>query len=216
VNSRALEPSEVAELWDRRHRQLDDLRSGGHAGYDAGSNEILYAVRLGRLIEIVGDLTHTGAPLRVLDAGCGKGWFARAMGRFGHRVDGVDISPHAVEMCRRLGGRNEHYATASLEKWRPPYLYDVVYSVDVLFHIVDDQLWERTILNLSSVVRWAGLLVVSEHDADQDRSWSDYQRTRALSRYQKLLEPRGWRYETFVPNGFRNGQVGFLVFTKSC
>jgi len=217
VNSRALvqEQGDIAELWDRRHKQLDDLRSGGHIGYDTGSNEILYAVRLGKLITIIGDLTHSSAPLRVLDAGCGKGWFARAMGRFGHRVDGVDISPHAVDLCRRLGGRNESYETASLERWRPPYLYDVVYSVDVLFHIMDDQLWERTVLNLGSVARWAGLLVLSEHDSDHDHTWSGYQRTRALARYRELLEPHGWQYETFVPYGFREGPVGFLVLTKA-
>ena len=196
--------------------QLDELRSGGHAAYDAGSNEILYAIRLGRLIDIIGDLTHAGAPLWILDAGCGKGWFARAMGRFGHRVDGVDISTHAVDLCTRLGGSNERYEIASLERWRPPYLYDVVYSIDVLFHIMDDELWERTVLNLSSIVRWAGMLVLSEHDSDEDRTWSDYQRTRALSRYQELLEPRGWRYDQFVPYGFRQGPVGFLVLTKLC
>ena len=80
---------DTAELWDRRHKQVDDLRSGGHIGYDAGSNGILYAVRLGKLITIIGDLTHSSAPLRVLDAGCGKGWFARAMGPV----------PSTVESC---------------------------------------------------------------------------------------------------------------------
>ena len=204
----------TAEYWDHRHRNVDDLRSGAHLGYDTGSNEILYAVRLGRLVEIMGDLTAPEAPLRVLDAGCGKGWFARAMGRFGHRVDGIDVSGYAVDHCRRLGGAAERYEVASLDAWRPPYLYDLVLSVDVLFHVMDDQLWERSVVNLASVVRLGGLIVLAEHHADEDRTWSDYQRTRALSRYRMVLEPRGWRYERFVPNRFRDGLVGFLVLTK--
>jgi 2-polyprenyl-3-methyl-5-hydroxy-6-metoxy-1,4-benzoquinol methylase len=204
---------ESAEFWNRRHRRMDDLRSGGHIGYDVGSNEILYAVRLGQLIEIIGDLSDAGAPLRVLDAGCGTGWFARAMGRFGHRVDGIDISVHAVDQCRRLS-ETERYEVAPLHGWRPPYLYDVSYSVDVLFHVMDDQLWSRSLVNLGSLVRLGGLLVLSEHDANEDRTWSSYQRTRALSRYRVLLEPRGWRYERFVSHHFRTGKVGFLVLTK--
>jgi 2-polyprenyl-3-methyl-5-hydroxy-6-metoxy-1,4-benzoquinol methylase len=214
VSDTSVPAQKEAEYWDRRHRSLDDLRSGGHIGYDAESNEILYAVRLGRLIEIIGDLTDAGAPMRVLDAGCGTGWFARALGRFGHRVDGIDISVHAVDQCRRLSGTTERYEVAPLHAWRPPYLYDVSYSVDVLFHIMDDELWRRSLINLASLVRLGGLLVLSEHDADEDRTWSSYQRTRALFRYRTLLEPRGWRYERFVPNHFRNGKVGFLVLTK--
>ena len=206
----------AAKFWDERHRRVDDVRSGGHVGYDAGSNEILYAVRLGRLVEIIGDLTEGAAPLRVLDAGCGKGWFARAMGRFGHRVDGIDVSDHAIERCRRLTGPFERYEVSALDSWRPPYLYDVVYSVDVLFHIMDDELWRASVVNLGSVLRLGGQLVIAEHDSETDRTWSDYQRTRALSRYRSLLEPRGMRYERFVPNRFRGGPVGFLVMTKVC
>ena len=65
--------------------------------------------------------------------------------------------------------------------------------MDVLFHVMDDQLWERSVVNLASVVRLGGLIVLAEHHADEDRTWSDYQRTRALSRYRMVLEPRGWR-----------------------
>ena len=211
MNSRAVvqERGDIAELWDRRHKQLDDLRSGGHIGHDTGSNEILYAVRLGKLITIIGDLTHSSAPLRVwMQAAVKDG----SLGRWA--VSGTwwmaSTSAHTLSICAgALWPQRESYETASLERWRPPYLYDVVYSVDVLFHIMDDQLWERTVLNLGSVARWAGLLVISEHDSDHDHTWSGYQRTRALVRYRELLEPHGWRFETFVPYGFREGRSVF-------
>jgi 2-polyprenyl-3-methyl-5-hydroxy-6-metoxy-1,4-benzoquinol methylase len=204
----------AAAFWDERHRRVDDIRSGGNVGYDAGSNEILYAVRLGRLIEIVGDVTESFAPLRMLDAGCGKGWFARAMGRFGHRVDGIDLSERAIELSRKMSGPAESYQVSALDLWRPSYLYDVVYSVDVLFHIMDDELWRLSVLNLASLVRLGGLLILTEHDSETDRTCSSYQRTRALSRYRTLLEPRRMQYQQFVPTPFRNGPVGFVVFTK--
>lgn len=205
----------TAEVWNTRHQALDALRSGGHAGLDEPSNEILYAVRLGRLIDVVGDRCEPSAPMRVLDAGCGKGWFARKMATFGHRVDGIDVSEHAIEVCRSQSGGRDSYAVSALDAWRPGHLYDVVYSVDVLFHVMDDGLWERSLRNLASLVCWGGLLVLAEHEAEEDRTWSDYQRTRSLTRYRGVLADAGFSERTFVPNRFRSGQVGFLVMVRS-
>lgn len=91
---------DAARYWDARHRVEGDLRSGGHLGLDDASNELFYARRLGALLEIVGDGSNVVDPLFVLDAGCGKGYFARALARGGHRVDAIDASPSAVASCR--------------------------------------------------------------------------------------------------------------------
>lgn len=39
---------------------------------------------------------------RLLDVGCGVGYFAREMARRGARVTGVDVSPRMIEIARRL------------------------------------------------------------------------------------------------------------------
>lgn len=205
---------ETIEHWDRRHRRLGALRSGGDAGYDEFSNEIFYAVRLGRLLNIIGDRTEAAAPLRILDAGCGKGWFAHSMARFGHAIDGIDVSEHAIDLCRANATGHSSFHLSPLADWKPPHLYDVVYSIDVLFHIMDDALWETSVLNLAALVRLGGLLLLVDHESDADRTWSYYQRTRALHRYQSLLEPVGMQVDRFVPYGFRGAPTGFLVLQR--
>ena len=205
---------ETTAHWDSRHRTFSALRSGGDAGYDEISNEIFYEMRLGRLLDIIGDSTDTSAPLRILDAGCGKGYFALAMARFGHAIDGIDVSEHAIELCRQRAVGNSEFQLSSLAAWHPPYLYDVVYSIDVLFHIMDDALWEASVRNLASLVRLGGQLVLVDHESDVDRTWSYYQRTRALHRYKELLEPLGLRVDRFVPYGFRAAPTGFLVLER--
>jgi 2-polyprenyl-3-methyl-5-hydroxy-6-metoxy-1,4-benzoquinol methylase len=207
--------AETADWWDRRHRQFDELRSGGHSGLDEQSNEILYALRLGKLVEIIGDGSLPAAPLRMLDAGCGRGIFARAMGRFGHAVDGIDVSSFAVDWCRARSGPLERYEVSALHEWCPPYLYDVVYSIDVLFHIMEDETWEASLSRLGSLVRWGGLIVAAEHESTEDRTWSVYQRTRRPARYVDCLSSLGFRLEGFVPIRFRNGPVGFLVLRRA-
>lgn len=205
---------ETTAYWNQRHRRFSPLSSGGVVGIDAGANEIFYSMRLGRLLDLVGDGSESRAPLRVLDAGCGKGWFARAMARFGHRVDGIDISEAAIEECREQATGQDEYAVCALSDWRPPYLYDVVYSVDVLFHVMDDDAWAASVRNLASLVRLGGRLILSDHGSDTDRTWSDYQRTRGLPRYRALIDPMGYGADHFVPYGFRNTPVGFLVFDR--
>jgi 2-polyprenyl-3-methyl-5-hydroxy-6-metoxy-1,4-benzoquinol methylase len=205
---------EAIEFWDQRHRAHDELLSGGDVSLDHATNELFYALRLGRLIDVIGTATASAAPWRVLDAGCGKGYFARAMARFGHRVDGIDSSAAAIEECRQQAAGSENYAVSTLADWQPPYLYDVVYSVDVLFHIMDDSAWERSLSNLAALVRLGGRLVVSDHGTDADRLWGTYQVTRAASRYGLLLVPSGFRVDGFVPYRFRDSLAGFHTFSR--
>jgi 2-polyprenyl-3-methyl-5-hydroxy-6-metoxy-1,4-benzoquinol methylase len=181
---------------------------------DAAANEIFYAIRLGRLLDLVGDASESAAPLRVLDAGCGKGWFARSMVKFGHRVDGIDISEVAIAECRAQATGRDDYFVCDLAAWHPPYLYDIVYSVDVLFHVMDDAAWESAVRNLASLVRLSGRMILSDHGCDTDRTWSSYQRTRGLPRYREQLGPLGFGAGRFVPYGFRNTPVGFIVFDR--
>ena len=135
---------------------------------------------------------------RLLDAGCGKGHFSRALAGYGHRVDGIDASPAAVALCQESGGSRESYAVSTLASWRPAYLYDAAICVDVLFHLMDDADWLDSVRNLASLVRLGGSLVLADHDSDEDRVWSAYHKTRARSRYNEVLAEAGFEVAAFI------------------
>jgi 2-polyprenyl-3-methyl-5-hydroxy-6-metoxy-1,4-benzoquinol methylase len=205
---------EALKFWDRRHQVQGELRSGGDLTYDHATNEVFYALRLGRLIDILGLATAPVWQRHLLDAGCGKGFFARGMGRFGHRVDGIDGSPHAIEECRSLGGPNETYEVSTLAGWAPAHQYDAVYSVDVAFHIMDDDEWDASMRNLGSLVKLGGQLLVVDHVTDADKVWQNYQKTRAYSSYDALFGGEGFSRTGFVQYGFLGSPAGFHVFTR--
>lgn len=200
---RTLSPAASRAYWDRRHRKADNLAAGGHIGFDRGSNAMLYAVRSARLVEVLGAGNDLVAPLRVLDAGCGQGLFSRTLGSFGHTVDGIDTSTYAVETCRAQSGPTENYHVSALEDWSPPYLYDAVLSIDVLYHIMEDEEWERSVANLASLVRLGGLIGLVDHDADEAKVWADYQKTRPTSAYRDALSRSGFELRRGVRNDFR-------------
>lgn len=206
-----LGPVEAREYWDRRHAEGKSLASGGHASWDEATNAMLYDVRKARIIAALDEVNDAYRPLRVLDAGCGKGHFSRALAGYGHRVDGIDASPAAVALCQESGGSRESYAVSTLASWRPAYLYDAAICVDVLFHLMDDADWLDSVRNLASLVRLGGSLVLADHDSDEDRVWSAYQKTRARSRYNEVLAEAGFEVAAFIRNDFRTDPVGMYV-----
>lgn len=248
---RLLSTAEAAAYWDARHRREDDLRSGGNRGLDYAGNEMFYARRLGALLELIGDQGSASEPMFVLDAGCGKGQFARALARCGHRVDAIDASPSAIEYARStdppvfppeeeepadgepagqegdaaprdapLGGPGPdgappRWSVCTLDQWDSPWLYDAVYSIDVLFHVLDDRVWGQSVDNLASLVRFGGTLVVTDEDRAQPHPRGNYILHRPPAAYLARLVPRGFTYRGFWPYGFRGNEVGFHVFTRT-
>ena len=215
ITDEVLETGKAIEFWNERHQSHGNLRSGGDLSFDEVSNEIFYALRLGRLLDLIGDRTSSTAPLRLLDAGCGKGYFSKSMARFGHRIDGIDTSAHAIDQCRQTATGRERYEVSTLAAWSPPYLYDVVFAVDVLFHIMDDEVWAESVANLASLVRFGGLLLIADHEMDADRVWGNYQKTRASSRYDQIAGRHGFLRSSFSRYGFRDSPAGFHAFVKA-
>lgn len=78
-----------------------------------------------------------GAPLKILDVGCGTGLLLAEMQRYG-AVEGVDASPLAVAYCKERGLSNVSVAPAASLPF-PDRSFDVVTMLDVLEHLEDDR-----------------------------------------------------------------------------
>ncbi|MGD8450518.1 MAG: class I SAM-dependent methyltransferase [Phycisphaerae bacterium] len=102
-----------------------------------------------------------GAQLRLLDAGCGPGYFVAAAQQAGFVASGVEISTYAIEFARRELGqdvRQGHICRADL----PDGPFDVVTMWDVLEHLPDPS---AALTAVADVLRPGGLLLLSTGDA---------------------------------------------------
>lgn len=98
-------------------------------------------------------------PHRVLDVGCGWGVTLEYLERAGHHVTGMDIGRGGLD---KLDNPGRSLILGDIESGPIPEhahgQYDVVLALDVLEHLDDDS---RALLNLASLVRSGGLLIVT-------------------------------------------------------
>lgn len=99
---------------------------------------------------------------RVLDAGCGPGFYAEALLAAGADVVGFDASPTMVALAtRRVGGR-AHIDVARLGEALPydDEAFDLIVCALVIDHVADRR---AAFLELYRVLRPGGALVLSTH-----------------------------------------------------
>jgi 2-polyprenyl-3-methyl-5-hydroxy-6-metoxy-1,4-benzoquinol methylase len=185
--------ADPARYWERRHQQFGDRLDGvGMKGLGEKGNREDYEAKWARLSAALADLDLAGA--RVLDAGCGIGWFTARLAAAGYDVAGVDFSPTAIEAARRRLGDGVPLAVGSLDAYRGGQPFAIVVCIDVLFHVVDDGLWQATVANLAANVAPDGVLIVQDHLVEAPEPVPDlamqHTRWRSAAMYLDVLT--GW------------------------
>lgn len=122
-------------------------------------------------------------PATILDAGSGFGQYSHrlAMINRGNHVTGVDVKQEQIQDCnnffQQIGlGKRVHFEEADLTKFERQDTYDLILSVDVMEHILED---ETVFANFYRSLKKGGALLIStpsdkggsdadEHDHDGD------------------------------------------------
>ena len=178
-----------SRYWDRRHKRHGESLDGvGQIGLGHVANESDYMAKWTHLQAAL-DATGVGPDTRALDAGCGIGWVSERLHDRGHVLTCADFSAEAIRIAEdRLVGKAD-FRVQELHEPVPGAPFDLVLCVDVLFHIVSDARWRRTVRNLGTMCEFTGTLAIQEHLVDdQAASTAEHVRFRTKSDYVSLLE----------------------------
>lgn len=140
---------------------------------------------LPHLLDLLGDL----AGRRVLDAGCGEGYLARALAARGARVTGIDLSPRLIALAREQDPRGEiAYRVADLSAPLPAEVgrFDAIGSFLVLNDVADYRGFAAT---LAAALEPGGRLVLafnSPYGAVIRKHVADYFDSGAVTPYRGL------------------------------
>ena len=193
--------AELRVFWERRLGS-DWTESGvGYRALGRAFNSWMYRVRRGVFAREVASL-GVGPQSRVLDIGSGTGFYVdcwRAAGA-GH-ITGCDLTGAAVERLRRRFPHVEFVRVdaADVADEFAAASFDAVSCMDVLFHIVDDDQYERAIRGIAQVVRPGGHFVLSENFLHRAEQRGERQVNRTASTIESILTSAGLAVERRVP-----------------
>ena len=100
---------------------------------------------------------------RLLDAGCGPGWYVDALAGAGYRVVGVDLAPGQVAAARETAPAGTGLLAASVLAL--PFqngAFDAALAVNVLHHAGDRADQDAALAEMARAVRPGGLVLVHE------------------------------------------------------
>jgi SAM-dependent methyltransferase len=103
------------------------------------------------------DCVPAGAPLDILDVGCGSGANSEALAAKGHRVQGVDISEAGIEKYRMRGFEGRVCDIESGLDY-PDASFDLVFCSEVIEHMTSPEILAA---EMARVLKPEGLLVLS-------------------------------------------------------
>lgn len=189
--------------WEERLREHWGLDGVGSLAYGRHYNAWLYRVRRRAFREIVARLRIDLARARVLDVGCGTGFYLGLWRELGaRRVAGLDFSPTAIARLRD-DFPGVDLREADIADSPPPFGtadFDVISAFDVLFHIVDDQRYGAALRNIASLLPPGGLFLSSEPFPREAASqYLDYWKARTLGEVESELNRVGFDVVARVP-----------------
>nr|WP_294517243.1 class I SAM-dependent methyltransferase [uncultured Rhodopila sp.] len=138
-----------AAYWDMRYRR------GGHSG--AGSSGHLAQFKA----DIVNRIVCRHGIASVIEYGCGDGRQLQLAEYPGSYV-GLDVSPEAIRLCseRFAGDPGKHFLAATED----PGTADMTLSLDVIFHLVEDETFHRYMHQLFGHALRFVLIYSSDYD----------------------------------------------------
>jgi 2-polyprenyl-3-methyl-5-hydroxy-6-metoxy-1,4-benzoquinol methylase len=151
----------LSAFWDRA------CLAKGHTGYgDPLLHRYDQPIRLATVGRVLDHLFPQGMSGRVvLDIGCGTGDFIALSRRRGADVMGVDISPVVLERARQRFAGDERVQLevgAIRDLNLAASSFDVVTSVTVLQHVLDDGEFVRSLQALRETLRPGGRMILLE------------------------------------------------------
>jgi 2-polyprenyl-3-methyl-5-hydroxy-6-metoxy-1,4-benzoquinol methylase len=185
------------EFWEQRLSEQFDLRGTGETTLSLAYNKACYTLRAEVLESALQRAGATVRGKRVLDVGCGTGYWTQFYAGRGAHYTGVDIAQVSVD---RLAERypEQRFARADVSDGVPGGPYDLINVFDVLYHVTDDARWEAALTHLAGALVPGGLLLVTDVFSDRG-ALAEHNVMRPLSRYLAVLGAAGLAQEQLRP-----------------
>ena len=194
---------EESSYWRQRVAGDSDLGVVGHRALGRGYNEYIYRRRTECLMEALRLLDIKPSQCKVLDLGCGSGYYATFWKKLGvTELTGIDIADASVDRLRKKFPEymflQADITQADIAK-RIGGLYSIVTLFDVIYHISDDTAALEALKTAAGALQPDGVLMLFEQLAPRDYSLLPHVKFRGKMNYMALLDAAGLKIVSRQP-----------------
>lgn len=186
----------LADYWDQRARDFAGRGAGLRAVCSYGMPAFYNGyIHLTQELALAPHL-RVAPGTEALDLGCGIGRWSRKLARRGARVTGVDLAQSMIdEARRRSAGHDIDYRVADLRTLDLGRTFDLVLSVTVLQHILDDAEFARAAHSVARHLAPGGRAVLLEAAPSRPNAACDTHvfRARTAEQYLAAFRAAGLR-----------------------
>ncbi|MDD5729768.1 MAG: class I SAM-dependent methyltransferase [Candidatus Omnitrophica bacterium] len=180
------------EYWEDRLRGKFSLVGTGHAGFSEYYNRYMYKLKAKALDRTIAKYAIGIKGRKVLDIGCGTGFFVDYYLRNSAGVlVGIDITDISVDSLKEEFPSARFYKSdISSEEFPLKEEFDLINVFDVLYHITDEPGFARAVKNIASCsVKGAHILITDA--LRPELGGASHVRYRSLKTYTDILGANG-------------------------
>jgi len=131
--------------WIERHKkERNNYSAVGQKNYSNRSNYYIYKILKEQYVHVLNQIEFPDNKT-ALDAGAGIGIFSNLLYNYGFKVTSTDISKEALDKIDNKKTRKYCTSISNLDFTNE---FDLVHCFDVLYHILNDDEWESSLINL--------------------------------------------------------------------
>ena len=195
--------NEARAYWEQRLREHPNERGVGCGAAGLAYNRWLYRLRRFRFRRVLRRIPWPVGQARVLDVGCGTGFYIEQWKRAGAKsVEGLDLTEASVERLADLHPdcRFHRADIADEADSLSSGPFDVVSAYDVLFHIVDDQRYLTALRRIAGLMPSGGYFLYSDNFVHHEHARSGtYHYSRTIQAIAAALDEAGFEVIERVP-----------------
>ena len=179
--------------WEERLERAKGLEGVGYVGLGHAFNTWMYRVRRHVFKRVVRSHVSLSREASVLDVGSGTGVYLRLWKELGAlRISGCDITETAVaRLGEELPDVDLFRMDISEGHTKLNGTYDAVSCMDVLFHVVEEDRFDRAIANLARALKPNGLLFISGNFPHRKTRSEEHFIIRGIERYETAIAAAG-------------------------
>ncbi len=191
------------QYWETRLEDKWGIHGVGSLGLGRHYNKWLYSIRKRIFFRHLRSLFNDWSRIDVLDIGSGTGYYVDLWRSLGARsVTATDITAIASRKLREKFPDMECYQLdigGNLPEKFVNKQYGVISAFDMLFHIVDDDRYQRALGNIFQMLRPGGFFIFSDHFIHGETIRAQHEVIRSISDIETVVKNTGFKVKLRTP-----------------